>query len=40
MVKCIHGPTGSFEGYIVCPDGSQVCFDGFSGMGEKKYIRM
>ena len=35
-----HGPTGSFEGYIVDPDGNQVCFDGFSGMGEKKYIRM
>ena len=35
-----HGPTGSFEGYIVDPDGNQICFNGFSGMGEKKYIRM
>lgn len=35
-----HGPVGSFEGYIVDPHGEQVRFDGFAGMGEKKYVRM
>lgn len=41
-----HGPTGVFDGYIEIPsetDPSQMLtfnFDGFIGMGEKKYIRM
>ena len=35
-----HGPTGRFEGYIVDPEGNRIFFDGFIGMGEKKYIRM
>ena len=35
-----HGPIGRFKGYIVDPDGNEICFDGFIGMGEKKYIRM
>ncbi|MDD7805473.1 MAG: DUF2804 domain-containing protein [Endozoicomonas sp. (ex Botrylloides leachii)] len=35
-----HGPTGLFSGFIKTVDGPTVCFDGFVGMGEKKYIRM
>jgi hypothetical protein len=35
-----HGPTGIFEGYIVDANNSRVVFDGFIGMGEKKYIRL
>ena len=35
-----HGPTGSFEGTISLPETKPVSFDGFIGMGEKKYIRM
>jgi hypothetical protein len=35
-----HGPSGSFEGYILDPDGNQIRFDGFVGMGEQKYVRM
>ncbi|WP_263080550.1 DUF2804 domain-containing protein [Endozoicomonas sp. Mp262] len=35
-----HGPTGEFKGFIMSPDKQQIDFDGFIGMGEKKYIRM
>ncbi len=34
-----HGPTGVLEGWIKTPDGEKVCFDGFAGMGEKKFIK-
>ncbi len=35
-----HGPAGMLEGYIMSPEGEKICFDGFFGMGEKKYIKM
>lgn len=33
-----YGPYGSFEGFIRTA-GEEICFDGFFGMGEKKYVR-
>ncbi len=35
-----HGLTGVFEGYIKDTNGNPVTFDGFTGMGEKKYVRL
>lgn len=35
-----HGPTGRFEGYILDHEDNEISFDGFTGMGEQKIIRM
>lgn len=35
-----HGPAGTFEGFILDPEGNPVSFDGFFGMGEKKFVRL
>lgn len=40
MVSRYHGPAGRLSGFIVDEAGKRVSFDGVSGMGEQKYIRM